>query len=201
MALASKIKSIMHDIDATGVKIDIPLTTFIKALNPTYSHYLESLQTSAQMKSLTFDSLVEKVVKNEKDFRKKTTQPIRDIVCLAKKWKNQSHDFYRGEGIVRGLGKNNFRDNGGRYHRGEKIDLHHLRCSRNEHDVQHCWATQERITNMHEQKEDNSRAPKSTHYIVSHCNTRVDEDLFNTSFASWRDALLLDMDGTCHKAF
>ena len=46
MKLASKIKSIFHDIDSTGVKVDLQLTTFIKALHPTYSHYLESLQAS-----------------------------------------------------------------------------------------------------------------------------------------------------------
>jgi hypothetical protein len=38
MDLASKIKAIMHDIDAIRVKIDLPLTVFIKALYPTYSH-------------------------------------------------------------------------------------------------------------------------------------------------------------------
>jgi len=47
MTLASEIKAIMHDIDATRVKIDLPLTTFIKALYPTYSHYIESLQASS----------------------------------------------------------------------------------------------------------------------------------------------------------
>jgi hypothetical protein len=61
MALASEIKSIMHDIYATRVKIDLPLIAFSKALYPTYSHYLESMQASSQMKSITFDTLVEKV--------------------------------------------------------------------------------------------------------------------------------------------
>jgi hypothetical protein len=61
MDLASEIKAIMHCIDATVVKIEISLTSFIKALYPTYSWYLESLQASDQMKSITFDTLVEKV--------------------------------------------------------------------------------------------------------------------------------------------
>jgi hypothetical protein len=43
MDLASDIKSIMHNIDATDVKIGIPFIAFIKDLYPTYSHYLESL--------------------------------------------------------------------------------------------------------------------------------------------------------------
>ena len=38
MKLASKIRAIFHDIDATGVKVDIQLTEFIKALYPTYTH-------------------------------------------------------------------------------------------------------------------------------------------------------------------
>jgi hypothetical protein len=79
MALASKIKAIMHDIEATGVKIDLPLTTFIKALYPTYSHYLESLQASGQMKSITFDKLVDKVAKHEKAFEKKSAECEKDF--------------------------------------------------------------------------------------------------------------------------
>jgi hypothetical protein len=42
VALASEIKSIMHDIDATDIKIYMFLVAFIKALYPTYSHYIES---------------------------------------------------------------------------------------------------------------------------------------------------------------
>jgi hypothetical protein len=73
MALASEIKSTMLDIDAIGVKIDIPLIAFIKALYPRYSHYLESLQARGQMKFVTFGTLVEKVAKCDKAFGKKST--------------------------------------------------------------------------------------------------------------------------------
>lgn len=48
MALAFEIKSIMHEIDATGVNIDIPLIPFIKALYPTYLLNLEFLLSSFQ---------------------------------------------------------------------------------------------------------------------------------------------------------
>lgn len=41
----------MHDIDSTGVKIDIVLVALIKALYPTYSNYLESLQASGNLKT------------------------------------------------------------------------------------------------------------------------------------------------------
>jgi hypothetical protein len=40
MALASEIKAIMHDIDATRVKIDLPLTT---SLRPSTLHILTTL--------------------------------------------------------------------------------------------------------------------------------------------------------------
>ena len=69
--LASEIKAIFHDIEATGVKVDLQLIAFIKALYPTYSHYLESLQASGQMKDINFDILVEKIVEREKAFGKK----------------------------------------------------------------------------------------------------------------------------------
>jgi hypothetical protein len=69
--LASEIKSNIHNVDATSVKIDIALTTFIKSLYPTYFHYLESIQASGQLKCLDFNSLVEKIVELEKDFVKK----------------------------------------------------------------------------------------------------------------------------------
>ena len=58
MKLAFQIRATFHDIDATGVKVDIQFTAFIKALYPTYTHYLESLQASGQMKAMTFKKLV-----------------------------------------------------------------------------------------------------------------------------------------------
>jgi hypothetical protein len=97
MALAYEIKVIMHDIDATRLKIELPLTTFIKALFPTYSHCLEYLQESSQKKSITFDKLVDKVAECEKSFGKKSTHSISETVCLAHKGKIQTHDSSRGE--------------------------------------------------------------------------------------------------------
>ena len=52
MKLASEIKAIFHDIESTGLKVDLRLTTFIKVLYPTYSNYLESHQVSGQMKAM-----------------------------------------------------------------------------------------------------------------------------------------------------
>ena len=73
LALALEVRSIMHDINTTGVEIDIPLIAYVKALYPTYSHYLESLQASGNLKEITFDSLEKKFAKTEKAFEKKTT--------------------------------------------------------------------------------------------------------------------------------
>jgi hypothetical protein len=50
MALASGIKAIIHEIGVVGVEIDIAPMAFIKPIYPTYSHYLESLQASGQLK-------------------------------------------------------------------------------------------------------------------------------------------------------
>ena len=58
LALALEIKSIMHDIKVTNVELDIPLIAFLKALYPTYSSYLESLQAIGNLKDITFDFLV-----------------------------------------------------------------------------------------------------------------------------------------------
>ena len=63
----------MHDIKATSVEIDIPLIAYVKALYPTYSHYLESLKVSGNLKEITFDSLENMFVEREKAFRKNTT--------------------------------------------------------------------------------------------------------------------------------
>jgi len=63
MDSTSKIKFTIHNIDDIGLKIYLPLIAFIKALYPTYSHYLESLEASGKMKSISFDTLVENMRK------------------------------------------------------------------------------------------------------------------------------------------
>jgi len=86
LALASEVKSIMHDIQATNIDLDIPLITFLKALYPTYSNYLKSLQANGNLKDITFDTLVKKIVEREKSFGKKTTpKSSKEVVCLAHK--------------------------------------------------------------------------------------------------------------------
>ena len=81
----------MHDIKHIGVEINFPLTSYVKALYPTYSHYLESLQASGKIKEIPFDSLENKFAKREMDFGKKTTpQSSKEVVCLAQKDKNHA---------------------------------------------------------------------------------------------------------------
>jgi hypothetical protein len=75
----------MHDIEATGMNIDLPLMKIIKSLYPTYFYYLESLQASGPMKSITFDKLVEKVAGHEKEFGKNSTPSTRETIYLAQK--------------------------------------------------------------------------------------------------------------------
>ena len=81
----------MHDIKATGVEIDVPLTAYVKELYPTYSHYLQSLQESGKLKEISFKSLENKFVEREKDFGKKIARySSKGIVCLAQKEKNHA---------------------------------------------------------------------------------------------------------------
>ena len=94
--------AIFHDIDATGVKVDIQLTAFIKALYPTYTHYLESLQASGQMKAMTFETLVEKIEKREKAFGKKESKPNEETLCLAQKGHKSKEEFAKDENRSRG---------------------------------------------------------------------------------------------------
>jgi hypothetical protein len=209
MALASEIKAIMHDIDAIGVKIDIPLTAFNKALYPTYSHYLESLQASGQMKSITFDTLVEKVAKREKDFGKKSAQSIGENMHLAPKGKNQSHNSSRGEGSKRGRGRKNLKGRGVDTAKVRDLIFIVIVAERMGHMKQRHAESHGRRSKTNRIKKKTSKtsdlekgkAPKSSHYIVAHCNVGVTEDLFNTSFASWTDAWLLDTGATCHMTF
>eukprot|EP00253_Pinus_taeda_P024327 PITA_24327 len=71
LALASEIKSIVHDIKSTKVELDISLIAFLKALYPTYSNYPESLQANGNLKDITFDSLVKKFVKEKKPLERR----------------------------------------------------------------------------------------------------------------------------------
>jgi len=43
LAPTLEIRATMDDVEATGVKMDIPLITFVNSIYPTYSHYLESV--------------------------------------------------------------------------------------------------------------------------------------------------------------
>jgi len=86
LSLASEVKSIMHGIKSTKVELDIPLIAFLKALYPTYSNYLESLQENGNLKDITFDSIVKKFAEREKAFGKKTSlESPEEAMCLAHK--------------------------------------------------------------------------------------------------------------------
>eukprot|EP00253_Pinus_taeda_P002429 PITA_02429 len=106
LALTSEVKSIMHDIKSTKVELDIPLIAFLKALYPTYSNYLESLQANGNLKDITFDSLVKKFTEREKAFGKKTApESSEETVCLVHKEKHPAQDSPRGRGGQRGRGR------------------------------------------------------------------------------------------------
>ena len=105
LALASEVKSIMHDIKVTNVELDTRLIAFIKGLYPSYSNYLESLQANGNLKDITFDSLVKKFAEREKAFgMKKAPESSEEVACLAHREKNLAQDSSRGRGGRRGRG-------------------------------------------------------------------------------------------------
>ena len=100
MDLASEIKSIMHDIDAASVKVSISLMAFIKDLFPTYSHYLESLQASGQLKSLTFDPWWRKLHNIRKLLGRRQFNPLERFCTLIKRGRI-NHMILLEEKVVR----------------------------------------------------------------------------------------------------
>ena len=153
MLLASEIKAIMHKIQATGMKPDLPLAAFVKSLYPSHSNYLESLQASDKFKSLTFDTLVEKIADREKAFGKKTTEHFGESLCFAQKAKNhtkdQSKDHPKGESSKRGRGRTNFRGRGGRNNSSKRSDLKCKHCGKIGHTANQCWASWDSIKDKH----------------------------------------------------
>ena len=205
LALASEVKSIMHDIKNIKVELDIPLIAFLKARYPTYSNYLESLLANGNLKDITFDTLVKKSAEREKAFGKRiASKSSEEAVCFAYKEKHPVQDSSRGRGGRRGRGRY-FRGGGGRHSQGEKADLHCIRCKRNgSHDASTCklpWDKIEQQRNQQKGKTDDTdkgKALESAHYVVAQCNIGVNEDLFNASLASWKNDWLLDLGATCH---
>jgi hypothetical protein len=100
---------------------------------------------------------------------------------------------------------------GGRHNQGDRSNLHCTRCKKNgSHEADDCRVPWDKIKeDRHNKKEDKGKTseptkgnpPESAHYIVSHCNIGVTEDLFNTSYTPWRDAWLLDTGATSHMTF
>ena len=81
----------MHDIKKNSIKIDVPLIAYVKALYAAYSHYLESLQASGNLKEITFDSLENNFVERENDFGKKTTpKSYEEVMCITHREKNNA---------------------------------------------------------------------------------------------------------------
>eukprot|EP00253_Pinus_taeda_P025085 PITA_25085 len=167
LALASEIKSIVHDIKSTKVQLDISLIAFLKALYPTYSNYLESLQANGNLKDITFESLVKKFAEREKAFGKKTVpESSEETVCMANKEKYPAQDSTRGRGGRRGRGRY-FRGRGGRHPQAEKADLHCIRCKRNgSHDASTCklpWDKIEQRRNQQKGKNDDTDKGATCH--------------------------------------
>lgn len=112
---ASEIKAIFNDIEATGIKVDLQLTAFIKFLDPIYSNYLESLQACGQLKDITFDKIVRKIPKRENPFGKKETPPNSNVetLCLTQKDQKSHIETSIVDKSSRGRGRTSYRGRGG----------------------------------------------------------------------------------------
>eukprot|EP00253_Pinus_taeda_P016613 PITA_16613 len=165
----------------------------------------DPLALASEVKSIMHDIKSTKFAEREKAFGKKTTpESSKETVCLAHKEKHPAQDSTRGRGGRRGRGRY-FRGRGGRHSQGEKADLQCIRCKINgSHDASTCklpWDKIEQKRNQQKGKTDDTdkgKAPESAHYIEAQCNIGVNEDLFNTSLASWKNDWLLDSGATCH---
>ena len=67
------------------MKPNLPLATFIKSLYPTYSKYMESLQTSDKFKDFTFDILVEKIATKRKPLERRPMSVLERPFSLLRK--------------------------------------------------------------------------------------------------------------------
>jgi hypothetical protein len=69
------------------------------------------------------------------------------------------------------------------------------------HEASDCRVPWKKIKEDRDRTLDLEKGKAHVHYVVSYCNIGVTEDLFNTSFASWGDAWLLDTGATSHMKF
>jgi hypothetical protein len=104
-----------------------------------------------------------------------------------------------------------FQRQGGRHNKGDRSNLPCTHCKKNgSHEADDCTVPWDNIKedrrNKKEGKGKTSEPAKgnpfeSAHYVVSHCNIGVTEDLFNTSYTLWKDAWLLDTGATSDMTF
>ena len=64
------------------VQLNIPLIAFFKELYPTYSNYLESLQSNGNLKEVTFDSLVKKFMRERKLLGRRQLLSLLKKLCV-----------------------------------------------------------------------------------------------------------------------
>jgi hypothetical protein len=79
--------------------------------------------------------------------------------------------------------------------------LHRVLCGKIEHDANTCRIPREKIKQNQEQKEEKGKALESTHFVIVPYNIGINKYFFKTSFASWRDAWLLDTGATYYMNF
>ena len=148
---------------------------------------------------MTFEKLVEKIAKRDKAFGKESN-PNEETLCIAQKGHKSKEEFAKDENRNRGRG----RGQRGTY-RGRGEDL--IKERNNVIDVEKLVIlpvivelTRRKMLTRKSPKQDKGNDkgnhPKSSHYVVAHCNLGI-EEAFSTSF-SLNGIWLLDTGATCH---
>ena len=174
------------------MRLDLPVTVFVKSLYSIHSNYLESLQASNKFKYLIFDTMVENIADKEKSFRKKSSKPTRRSLCFVQKAKNHPKNPSKGDRIKRGWGRRNFKCIRGIKNSRKKSYRKCKRCGKNGHEAYQCWASWESIKGRHKQnKQDKnknqeaSKAPNYSHCVVAHCNIVINEINSLSCYKGW----------------
>lgn len=69
------------------------------------------------------------------------------------------------------------------------------------HEASNCRVPWKKIKADTDRTSNLAKGKAPVHYVVAYCNIGVTEDLLNTSFASWGNALFLCTGATSHMTF
>jgi len=69
--------------------------------------------------------------------------------------------------------------------------LHCIPCGKNGHGSKICRIPWKKIREQHKQKEDKNKTHEPTQFVIAHCISSINEELFKTSFICFLDRCLV----------